>query len=177
MDLTFKQAMDLIVTPKLILESDGKLCAQKELDIQAGFSDNITLRSEDEEFLFKWTIRQSSRELCKLSLNIIDKDTSAGLFRIDYVAETARHPNPCIVSDDVPEELKGYAGKEIYGPHAHFNVLGYQPLVWARPLADMGYETVSIVNENGMVDIVPAIYSFARFINVKTPLEVQMCII
>lgn len=86
MDLTFKQAMDLIVTPKLILESDGKLCAQKELDIQAGFSDNITLRSEDEEFLFKWTICQSSRELCKLSLNIIDKDTSAGLFRIDYVA-------------------------------------------------------------------------------------------
>ena len=56
-------------------------------------------------------------------------------------------------------------------------MLGYQPLVWARPLADRGYETVSIVNENGMVDIVPAIYSFARFINVKTPLEVQMCII
>lgn len=88
---------DNVVHLKVIrLESDGKLCAQKELDIQAGFSDNITLRSEDEEFLFKWTIRQSSRELCKLSLNIIDKDTSAGLFRIDYV-KTPLEVQMCII--------------------------------------------------------------------------------
>lgn len=176
MDLTFKQAMYLIATPKVILESDGKLCAQKMLDLCAGFSDNITLRSKDDEFLFKWTIRQSPKELCKLSLNIIDKDTSTGIFRVDYVAATARHPNPVTVTEDVPEELKSYAGQEIYGSHAHFNVLGYQPLVWARPLADMGYETVSVVNKNGMIDILPAIISFARFINVKTPIVAQMCI-
>lgn len=177
MDLTFEQAMDLITTPKVILESDGTLCVQKMLDIKPGFTDNITLRSVDEEFLFKWTIRQSSKELCKLSLNIIDKDTSAGVFRVDYVAETVRHPNPVVISDDVPTELQKYAGKEIFGPHAHFNVLGYGTLVWARPLADMGYETVSIVNEDGIVNILPAILSFAKFINVKTPFVAQTCLL
>lgn len=177
MDLTFNQAMDLILTPKVILESDNKLCARKLLDLHAGFSDNITLRSEDEEFLFKWTIRQSSKELCKLSLNIIDKDTSVGLFRIDYVAETVRHPNPAIVSDDVPEELKKYANQDILGSHAHFNVFGYRPLVWARPLTDMGYEITSVYNENGMIDILPAILKFAKFINVKTPIVAQTCIV
>lgn len=111
MDLTFKQTMALIDTPKVILESNGQLCAQKMLDIKPGFTDNITLRSEDEEFLFKWTIKQSSKELCKLSLNVIDKDTSAGVFRIDYVAETVRHPNPIVVSEDVPEQLRNMRDK------------------------------------------------------------------
>lgn len=177
MDLTFNQAMDLIGTPKVILESDNKLCAQKLLDLHVGFSNNITLRSEDEEFLFKWTIRQSPKELCKLSLNIIDKDASVGLFRIDYVAETARHPNPTIVTEDVPGELKKFANQEIFGSHAHFNVFGYRPLVWACPLTDMGYETTSVYSENGVVDIRPAILSFAKFINVKTPIVVQTCIL
>lgn len=177
MDLTFEQTMDLIATPKVILESDGQLCAQKMLDIKPGFTDNITLRSEDEEFLFKWTIKQSSKELCKLSLNVIDKDTSAGVFRIDYVAETVRHPNPIVVSEDVPEQLRKYAGQEIYGPHAHFNVLGYGSLVWAQPLDDMGYETLSVLNKDGIVDILPAILSFAKFINVKTPFVAQACLL
>lgn len=161
----------------MILETNGQVCTQKSMVLCAGFSDNITLRSVDEEFLFKWTIRQSAKELCKLSLNVIDKESSAGLLRVDYVAAEVRHPNPQLVTDDVPDELKPYAGLEIHGPHAHFNVLGYRPLVWARPLQDMGYETVSVVDENGFVNILPAILSFAKFINVNTPIVAQTCIL
>ena len=74
-EFTFKQAMDLISTPKVILEGDGKtVCASKQIDCIPGLHENITLRSHDEEFLFSWTINRSSKELIKLSLHVLEKD-------------------------------------------------------------------------------------------------------
>lgn len=56
-------------------------------------------------------------------------------------------------------------------------MLGYGSLVWAQPLDDMGYETLSVLNKDGIVDILPAILSFAKFINVKTPFVAQACLL
>lgn len=177
MDLTYEQARELIHTPKIILESEGKACAQKTMDLCMGFVDNVLLKSEDEEFLFKWTIRQSTKELCKLSLNVIEKESLVGLFRVDYVPHDVRHQNPVNVNERVPEELVPYAGAEIYGAHAHFHVPGYRSLIWACPLVNMEYGTKGVELEHGRVDIFPAILSFANYIAVKTPIVAQTCVL
>ena len=44
-EFTFKQAQDLIKTPKVILESDSKtVCTFKHIDCTPGLHENITLR-------------------------------------------------------------------------------------------------------------------------------------
>ena len=83
-EFTYKDAKDLIATPKIILESDGKtICTSKQIDCSPGLHENITLRSKDEEFLFLWTINRSSKDLIKLSLHVLEKDSHVGIFRVD----------------------------------------------------------------------------------------------
>lgn len=178
-EFTFKQAKELINTPKVILESDGKtVCASKQIDCSPGLHENITLRSHDEEFLFSWTINRSSKELIKLSLHVLEKDSHVGIFRVDYVSNDSAHPNPAIATVDVPDELKPFVGKEISGLHAHFNVPGYRNLQWAIPLNDIDFSVKSIVDEqNNHIDVGSAIKCFAKYINVTTPIMAQQSLI
>lgn len=177
-EFTFKQAKDLITTPKVILESDGKtVCASKQIDCTPGLRENITLRSLDEEFLFLWTIYRSSKELFKLSLHVLEKDSHVGIFRVDYVSNDSSHPNPAIATADVPNELKPFAGKEISGPHAHFNVAGYRTLQWAIPLKDIDFNVKTIVDAQNHIDVASAIQCFAKYINITTPIMAQQSLI
>lgn len=112
-DFTYEEAIQLLRTPKVIIEGDGSACEKKVLDIVDGFAETLTLMSENGKVFFKWTIRQSPKELIKLSLNVIDKDSNIGVFRVDYVAPNVRHQNPMEMTDDVPECLKPYCGIEI----------------------------------------------------------------
>ena len=173
-EFTFQQAENLIATPKVILESDGKsICNFKQIDCAPGLRENITLQSTDEEFLFLWTIHRSAKESFKLSLNVLEKDSHIGIFRVDYVSESSIHPNPIIATEDVPDKLKAFAGKEIFGPHAHFNVSGYKTLQWAIPLKDTDFGVKSIVDEQNHIDIASAINCFAKYINITTPILAQ----
>lgn len=177
-EFTYKDAKDLIATPKIILESDGKtICTSKQIDCSPGLRENITLRSKDEEFLFLWTINRSSKDLIKLSLHILEKDSHVGIFRVDYVSDDSVHPNPAIATEDVPDELKPYTAKDIPGPHAHFNVFGYKTLQWAIPLKDIDFSVKSIVDEQNHINIASAIQCFAKYINITTPIMAQQSII
>ena len=177
-EFTFKQAQDLIKTPKVILESDSKtVCTFKHIDCTPGLHENITLRSQDEEFLFLWTINRSSKELIKLSLHVLEKDSHVGIFRVDYVSNDSVHPNPKIVTVDVPDKLKPFAGKDIFGPHAHFNIAGYKNLQWAIPLNDLDFSVKSIVNEQNHIDAGAAIKCFAKYTNITTPIMAQLSLI
>ena len=177
-EFTFKQAKDLIATPKNILESDGKtICGIKQIDCVPGLHETIQLRSHDEEFLFLWTIFRSSKEHFKLSLHILEKDSHVGIFRVDYVSSDSSHTNPAVITNDVPDEIKPFAGKEISGPHAHFNVLGHKTLQWAVPLSDLDFSIKSIVNEQKQIDIASAINCFAEYVNITTPIMAQQSII
>ena len=65
-EFTYEQAKKLIDTPKVRLESDGKIvCKQKQIDCSAGLHANLMLQSKDEEFLFVWTINRSAKELAR----------------------------------------------------------------------------------------------------------------
>lgn len=173
-EFTFKQAEELIATPKFILESDGKtICTSKQIDCTIGLRENLILRSNDDEFLFAWIINRSSKEAIKLSLHVLEKDSHVGIFRVDYVSNESVHPNPAIATNDVPEKLKPYTGKDIVGSHAHFNVLGYKPLQWAIPLKDVDFGVKSIIDEQRRVDIASAISCFAKYIHVTTPIVAQ----
>lgn len=170
-EFTFQQAKDLIATPKIILESDGKtVCTSKQIDCAAVLRENITLRSLDDEFLFLWTINRSTKDSFKLSLHVLERDSHVGIFRVDYVSEDSIHPNPSIATKDVPQELKPFAGKIISGPHAHFNVAGYKILQWAVPLTYTDFSVKSIVNAQNPMGIASAIQCFAKYINVTTPI-------
>lgn len=177
-EFTFKQAKELIATPKVILEGDGTtICPSKQINGAPGVREKILLRSKDKAFLFLWTIYRSSKELFKLSLHVLESDTHVGIFRVDYVADDSAHPNPVIVTADVPDELKPFAGVCIYGPHAHFNVAGYKTLQWALPLRSMDFQVKTIVDAQKHIDIASAIHCFARYINVSTPIIVQQSLI
>lgn len=177
-EFTFKQAKDLIATPKVVLESDGKTaCSFKQIDYIPGLRENIILRSIDAEFFFVWTINRSAKELIKLSLHVLEKDSHIGIFRVDYVSDESIHHNPTISTENVPDELKPFTGKDIIGPHAHFNVLGYKTLQWAVPLEDIDFKVKSIVDSLSNIDIASAIKCFAKYINVTTPIVAQQYII
>ncbi len=177
-DFTYEQAKNLIATPKVILESDGKtVCKLKCVECGSGMRENIILQSEDEEFMFVWTINRSSKELIKLSLHVLEKDTHIGIFRVDYVSNESIHHNPEVATVDLPDELKPFIGLDIVGSHAHFNVAGYKTLQWAVPLNNMDFEIKSIVNKDNVIDAASAILCFARYINIKTPITAQQSII
>lgn len=78
-EFTFKQAQDLIKTPKVILESDGKtVCTFKHIDCTPGLHENITLRSQDEEFLFLWTINRSSKRVNQIEFACLRERFTCG---------------------------------------------------------------------------------------------------
>lgn len=177
-EFTYEQARKLIETPKVILESDGEtVCKQKQIDCIAGLHDNIVLQSVDEEFLFVWTINRSAKELIKLSLHVLEKDSHVGIFRVDYVSDDSIHHNPAVATEDVPDYLKSFVGKDIVGPHAHFNVAGYKTLQWAVPLKNTNFEIKSIVDAKNIINVASAILAFAKYINVKTPIMAQQSLI
>ena len=177
-EFTYEQAKKLIDTPKVILESDGKTeCKQKQIDCSAGLHTNLMLQSKDEEFLFVWTINRSAKELIKLSLHVLEKDSHVGIFRVDYVSNDSIHHNPAVATEDVPDYLKSFAGKDIVGPHAHFNVAGYKTLQWAVPLINTDFEIKSIVDDNKSINVASAILAFAKYINVQTPITAQQNLI
>lgn len=135
------------------------------------------MQSVDEEFLFAWTINRSAKELIKLSLHVLEKESHVGIFRVDYVSSDSIHHNPAIATEDVPDYLKPFVGKDIVGPHAHFNVAGYRTLQWAVPLINTDFEIKSIVDAKNMINVASAILAFAKYINVKTPITAQQSLI
>ena len=112
-----------------------------------------------------------------MSLHVLEKDSHVGIFRVDYVSNDSIHPNPAIATVDVPDELKRFAGKEISGPHAHFNIAGYKNLQWAVPLNEINYSVKSIVDEQNHIDAGSAIQCFAKYINITTPIMAQQSLI
>lgn len=108
---------------------------------------------------------------------MLEKESHVGIFRVDYVSSDSIHHNPAIATEDVPDYLKPFVGKDIVGPHAHFNVAGYRTLQWAVPLINTDFEIKSIVDAKNMINVASAILAFAKYINVKTPITAQQSLI
>lgn len=174
---TFQETQDLIKMPKIILDVDGNDCPEKEMTLKIGFREDINLRSVDNEFFFKWSIHNRTKDVYRLTLHVCEKDTSTGIIRVDFVPDTECHPNPRGLTDEVPNELKAYLGMDIYGPHAHFNVKGYKELTWAIPLKDVDYKIKSVIQNDGVVDLASPILEFADYIAIQTPITIQTSII
>lgn len=176
-EFTYQFAQALIETPKVIIDPDESECLQKVISLSVGYRDSFILKAEDDDIFFKWDIKQSGKDYCRLSLHLLEKDSCIGIFRVDYVSYTEFHPNPCGLNPDVPEELKPYLAKDIYGPHAHFNVKGYKEMSWAIPLNDIQFATKQLAEEDGRVDLGLPIKSFADYINIQTQLIIEPVVI
>lgn len=176
-EFSYQFAQELIKTPKVIIDPDESECLQKVISLSVGYRDSLILKAEDDDIFFKWDIKQSGKDYCRLSLHLLEKDSCIGIFRVDYVSETEFHPNPCGLNPDVPEELKPYLAKDIYGPHAHFNVKGYKEMSWAIPLTDIQFSAKQLAEEDGRVDLGLPIKSFADYINIQTQLIIEPVVI
>lgn len=173
--IDFEKVQEMIGCGKVVLV-EGEAREELVLDQIFPMSCRIELASEDGEYTFVWSIRQSDKNTVRLSLHCMDEDSKMGLIRVDY---NAGHVNPEIAGDDLPECFRPYIAKRFADNehHVHFHVPGYKPMAWALPIGDTDIEQKDIDLKYRDSDIIAAINSFANIINLKTKLLINPILI
>lgn len=172
MTITNEQADYLIHLKKKIIQDDKILDAinlNQEYPIAWSFD---LVSADDEDFSFRWIIKQSGKNALKISLHYQEADSNIGLLRVDYYGA---HQNPQVAKDDLPEKFRQYVGKFFTHDesHVHYHVEGYKPLAWAIPIADTDIKTMGISNENKNSDLIASILDFAQIINIETQITIN----
>ncbi|MDY2783578.1 MAG: hypothetical protein SOT80_09335 [Candidatus Pseudoruminococcus sp.] len=98
--------------------------------------------------------------------NVQESSRPIGLFRVDYNASD--HKNPVISNEHVPDYVKPYTNKHIYGSHVHMYVQGYKPLAWAVPIDSHDF---SIKEMTGINSFYAAIDEFCDIISLQTTIQ------
>ena len=111
------------------------------------------------------------------AMKTMDGNHAAAHASYAYTDVAAIYPiTPSSVMAEATDEW-ATQGRDIVGPHAHFNVAGYKTLQWAVPLINTDFEIKSIVDDNKSINVVSAILAFAKYINVQTPITAQQSLI
>lgn len=167
--LTSTQVTYLLSLDKRVFENSTYL-TDYGINGAAPIRQRIILKSEqDDEWIFLWSIDQSSKNLLKLSLHLQENQSYTGLIRVDF---NGIHENPGKVKPGLPADLIPYVGHrfEYSTPHIHIFVDGYKPLAWARPLNVQQFSVSDIITQE---DACKAIEAFARIINLSTNLNIS----
>ena len=172
MIITNDQADYLIHLKKKIFQDDkllDSIILNQEYPIVWSFD---LVSAEDEDFSFKWVIKQSGKNALKISLHYQESDSNIGLLRVDYCGT---HQNPQTIIDQLPEKFHKYVGKYFSHEesHVHYHVDGYKPLAWAIPITDSEMKTIKITEENKNNDLISSILDFARLINIETQITIN----
>ena len=172
MIITNEQADYLIHLKKKIIQDDKILDVinlNQEHPIVWSFD---LVSAEDDDFSFRWVIKQSGKNALKISLHYQEAGSNMGLLRVDYCGT---HQNPQVAKDNLPEKFRQYAGKFFTHDesHVHYHVDGYKPLAWAIPIADTEMKTMEISKENKNNDLIASILDFAHLINVETQITIN----
>lgn len=162
--LTNVEADALLYMPKRIVVND-----EMKDEFMFSFADKIKgrykMRSLDGNFTFLMQITQSKLNI-KISLYLQESSRPIGLFRVDYNASD--HKNPVISNEHVPDYVKPYTNKHIYGGHVHMYVQGYKPLAWAVPIDSHDF---SIKEMTGINSFYAAIDEFCDIISLQTTIQ------
>ena len=169
--IDFERVQEMIGCGKVVLV-DGEAKEELVLDQNFPMHCRIELSSEDGEYTFVWSIKQSDKNTIRLSLHCMDEDSKLGLIRVDY---NAGHINPETADENLPECFRPYIAKHFKDNehHVHMYVPGYRQMAWALPIADTKLKQQEINIESIDFDIISAINSFADVINLKTKLLVN----
>jgi hypothetical protein len=167
MNITNEQADYLLKLPKKIV-IEGKLLPEITINQCFPFRERYELVSEtDDECSFLWEVKQSAKNMLRISLHFQENDSKIGLLRIDF---NGGHKNPETINEYVPEQFRKYAGKEFsHGEHhIHYHIQGYKSLAWAIPLNDTDFEIKTISDDNCNIALANIVKSFAKTVNIQT---------
>lgn len=166
--MTAQQAQYLISLPKKIVEN-ATLLDHKSILMKVPFQQRYELLSEeDQNYLFLVEVFQSGKNFLKIYFHYQEDNTKYGLLRVDY---NARHKNPEIMNEHVPEICRPYCGQYLDTGHIHLMVEGYRPLAWAIPLTA---DTFPVKDIRSMIEIPDALSAFFNRINVQTHLNITV---
>lgn len=170
--MTNEQAQYLLDLPKKIVENN-KVLDSIIIDQAFPFNKRFDLIAEsDGEFTFLWEIKQSTKNIIRISLHCQENDSKTGLLRIDY---NGGHTNPETVLDTVPEKFHPFAGKVFSNNehHVHYHVQGYKSLAWAIPLVDDEFEIKELTEMDFNNTLAGAIRLFAKTIKMETRITIN----
>lgn len=169
--IDFETAQDMIADEKFVV-INGEPKMTISLDQTYPMNCRLELVTGDEDISFIWDIKQSPKNTIRLSLHCMDEDSKLGLIRVDY---NAGHINPDTPTETLPECFKPYIGKKFTDieHHVHYHVEGYKTLAWALPIEDTPVSTKTVSEGKIEEDIIDAIYSFAKAINLKTTILIN----
>jgi hypothetical protein len=171
---TIEEAERLIKLPKKIVKNSS-IIDFLEIDQKFPFQHEFELCSPiEKDMIFIYEIKQSSKNIYKMTLYLFDDETNLGLIRIDY---NGKHKNPEYINDKVPDIMRKYKGKwfEYSEPHIHYYVEGYKTgLEWAIPLVDDDFPVKDISDS---ASIKEAFIEFNSRINLKTEITVNEMLI
>jgi hypothetical protein len=158
------EIFELLLLKKKIIDQNDVLISEYTLRNYPPIDLKLYLKSElNDDLLFLYRINQSSKNIFKLTLFLLERNQFIDIVRIDF---SGKHKNPDTINDFVPDDLKILAGKWIgyEQPHIHINIKGYKPLSWARPIGKE-FPIAEIKNQK---DVVNAILEFNSLINLET---------
>ena len=174
--MTYEESLRLLRIRKLVKGRDGAFIKSIEIDSGRRLDMRIGLVSDDGAYDFQWCITQSSKDMLKMSLHMMDVDSKEGIFRVDY---NSGHLNPKERRPELPDAFVPYIGKQfaINEHHVHYYVEGYRSLAWALPLAVTNIEQRELREDHYADDIASAVESFAKAVNIDIKFTILQSIL
>lgn len=166
---------EYISCEKEAIRSNKKLNDQVITFLELERNSKILLRSVylDPKYYFELELESRSLQEYQsnsyLKIQLHKHLTSTGLLRVEY-GLTARHTNPKIFKEGMPEFLRNYTKFtcEEGVPHIHLFLENFvdEELLWAIPLSDI--QNIRIESITTEEDEISAIKEFFRFVHIIT---------
>lgn len=171
--LTQLDAERMLAVPKYVVEK-GKPCPTFNLDFVKNKRYRLALSpsdSIDKDAEYLLDIKISNKLRTKITLHTQENNTHFCLFRLDLNGQ--RHQNPCIITSNVPEKFKPFAGEMIGGSHVHYHVEGYDSSAWAIPVEYDEFPAKVLTIENYVKELRHILDALSDMINLQTKLTFE----
>lgn len=171
--LTQVDADKILATPKFVIDK-GKPCNTFHLDLVKNKKYRIYLTPADsidcpKEYLLD--IKISDKFRTKITLHTQENKSYFCVFRLDL--NGPQHKNPDVITADVPEKFRPYAGKLIDGSHEHYHVEGYGSADWAIPVEFDDFPAKTLTLENYAKEFGNILNALSDVINLQTKLTFE----
>lgn len=149
---------------KIILETE--LLNELQITADFPFVQKYMLQSpDDKDYLFIYDIKQSNKNIFKVSFHVMDEESKIGLLRVDF---PGKHKNPETITGSVPSFLHPFAGQyfDYNVPLIHYYVDGTKTgLEWALPIESADFPVKKVSSQS---DIISAFLAVNNLINLHT---------
>lgn len=176
--MTFDEVQDLLAKPKKLVTEEGYLLDMYCLDQKQPMAIELKLTDvETKKFLFRLSIKQSSKIGYKITFHLMNSNGNIPLSRLDI---NGSHFNPREITAKVPDFLKVHVGERILSSHLHYAVEGYDNLAWALSLKDVNDSRLKDVESSSKTittDIAKALTGYFTYLNVLTKLEINLALL